>query len=156
MSGMVSPHYRFDDGGRAAAGFKGKASDCVCRAIAIATGKPYAEIYDELNACAANERLSKRRRSKSSARTGVHKDTIRRYLTALGWTWVPTMAVGQGCKVHLRADELPPGRLIVHVSKHSVAVIDGVIHDNHDSSRGGRRCVYGYFHKPNAFQSGET
>jgi hypothetical protein len=30
------PHY--DDGGRSAAGFKGKTSDCVTRAIAIATG----------------------------------------------------------------------------------------------------------------------
>src|SRR5262245_46562233 len=27
----------YDDGGRAAAGFKGKAGDCVCRAIALAT-----------------------------------------------------------------------------------------------------------------------
>ena len=55
------------------------------------------------------------------------------------------MAIGQGCKVHLRADELPTGRLIVAVSKHITAVIDGVIHDTHDCSRSGTRCVYGYF-----------
>jgi hypothetical protein len=42
--------FKFNDGGRAAAGFKGKAVDCVCRAIAIATGKPYAEVYSELSA----------------------------------------------------------------------------------------------------------
>jgi len=24
-------------------------------------------------------------------------------------------------------------------------VLDGVIHDTHDPSRGGRRCVYGYW-----------
>ncbi len=29
-----------DDGGRAAAGYKGRAADCVVRAIAIATQKP--------------------------------------------------------------------------------------------------------------------
>ena len=29
--------------------------------------------------------------------------------------------------VHLRADELPPGRLVVSVSKHLTAVIVGVI-----------------------------
>lgn len=28
----------YDDGGRSAAGFKGKTGDCVTRAIAIATG----------------------------------------------------------------------------------------------------------------------
>jgi hypothetical protein len=26
-------------------------------------------------------------------------------------------------------------------------VIDGVIHDTHDCSRGGTRCVYGYWRK---------
>lgn len=33
----------FHDGGRAAAGYKGKTGDCVTRSIAIATGKPYQE-----------------------------------------------------------------------------------------------------------------
>jgi hypothetical protein len=58
------------------------------------------------------------------------------------------MRIGSGCKVHLRADELPGGRLIVHVSKHIVAVLNGVIHDTHDCSRGGNRCVYGYWSAP--------
>jgi len=42
---------------------------------------------------------------------------------------VPTMAIGSGCKVHLADGELPPGRLVVSVSKHYTAVTDGVIHD---------------------------
>lgn len=58
------------------------------------------------------------------------------------------MQIGQGCEVHLRADELPPGRLIVSVSKHVTAVINGVIHDTHDPSRDGTRCVCGYFSAP--------
>jgi hypothetical protein len=33
------------------------------------------------------------------------------------------MQVGSGCKVYLRADELPPGRLIARVSRHVVDVI---------------------------------
>lgn len=41
--------------------------------------------------------------------------------------------------------ELPSGRLIVAVSRHLCAVIDGVIHDTFDPSRDGTRCVYGYF-----------
>lgn len=134
-----------NDGGRAAAGFKGEAGDCVCRAIAIATGTPYREVYDALNEMAKSERTGRKKRGKSSARTGVYKPTIRKYLGQLGWRWVPTMKVGQGCKVHLRADELPSGRIIVSVSRHVTAVIDGVIHDTHDPSRGGTRCVYGYF-----------
>ena len=39
----------FHDGGRAAAGYKGKTGDCVARSIAIATGKPYQEVYEALN-----------------------------------------------------------------------------------------------------------
>ena len=55
------------------------------------------------------------------------------------------MSIGSGCRVHLRADEPPPGRLIVKISRHYTAVIDGVIPDTHDASRGGTRCVYGYW-----------
>lgn len=136
--------YQHNDGGRADAGRKGSARDCVCRAIAIATGKPYSEVYDALNDSAKRERPRKGGK-RSSARTGVKKATIRRYLQGLGWSWTPTMSIGSGCKVHLRADELPSGTLIVSVSRHMVAVIDGVAHDTFDPRRDGTRCVYGYW-----------
>lgn len=148
--------FEYDDGGREAAGFKGKTGDCVCRSIAIATGKPYKEVYDALNALGKAEKP--RKRGRSSARTGIQIPTIRKYMASIGWTWVPCMQIGQGCKVHLTDGELPMGRLVVSVSKHCTAVIDGVIHDTHDPQReihwmeGGkptghisRRCVYGYF-----------
>lgn len=137
--------FTFDDGGRAAAGFTGRAGDCVCRSVAIATGLPYLEVYDQLNAMGKAEKLTKRQRTRSSARNGVHKKTLRQLMTELGWIWVPTMQVGQGCKVHLRHGELPRGRLVVNVSRHTTAVINRVIHDTHDPSRNGTRCVYGYF-----------
>ena len=38
----------YSDGGRAAEGFPEYKGDCVCRAIAIATGKSYMEVYDAL------------------------------------------------------------------------------------------------------------
>lgn len=139
--------WTYDDGGRAAADFKGTTRDCVCRAIAIAAELPYAKVYDALNAAATRERPRTGRR-RSSARTGVHKTTIKRYLESLGFSWTPTMHIGSGCKVHLRADELPAGRLVVSASRHLVAVIDGVIHDTHDPSRDGTRCVYGYWTAP--------
>lgn len=138
--------FRYNDGGRAAAGFKGSADDCVTRSIAIATGKPYREVYDAINEAAKAERPGKGRRQ-SSARTGVRTATIRKYMESIGWEWIPTMGIGTGCRVHLRAVELPMGRLVVSVSKHMTAVIDRELHDTHDCHRNGTRCVYGYFRK---------
>lgn len=149
----------YDDGGRAAAGFKGTTGDCVCRAISIATEKPYKEVYDLINEFAKQERTGKRKRGKSSARTGVYPATTRKVMKHLGWVWHPTMQIGSGCKVHLRADELPTGRIVCKVSNHCVAVIDGVIHDIYNPSDRGctvdgygndittERCVYGYYAK---------
>ncbi len=146
--GQVAPiGYQYNDGGRAAAGYKGTTGDCVCRAIAIATARPYQEIYELINDFAKRERKGKRKRGRSSARTGVHKGTIRRVIESFGWVFVPTMGIGTGCRVHLRADELPRGRLIVNLSRHMSAVIDGVVHDIHDPCRDGTRCVYGYWFK---------
>jgi hypothetical protein len=133
------------DGGRAKAGYRGKTGDCVCRSIAIATGQDYQDVYRALNEMALSERPNKRKRGRSSARTGVRRDTIRRYMKSIGWNWVPTMQIGSGCRVHLRKNELPSGRLVVSLSGHLTAVIDGVIYDSHDPQRGGTRCVYGYW-----------
>jgi len=135
-----------DDGGRKADGYKGNADDCATRAIAIATGRTYQEIYDLVDEQGTKER-PRRSRKKGSARTGIKKSSIDKILARLGWKWVPTMQIGSGCKVHLLKSELPAGRLIVRVSKHITAVIDGVIHDTYNPSRGGTRCVYGYWRK---------
>ena len=163
--------FTYDDGGRAAAGFKGHAGDCVARSVAIATEQPYSTVYKALAKGAGSERKSKG----ASARNGINvrRKWFKDYMAALGWKWTPTMGIGTGCKVHLHDGELPMGRLIVAVSKHYTAVIDGVIHDTHDPQRdvhsirpddGGelkpgewrnphgicsiqRRCVYGYWSK---------
>lgn len=133
-----------DDGGRAAAGFCGVAGDCAVRAAAIATGLSYREVYAAINQIAATERPRGERR-RSSARTGVWARTLAAFLASLDWRWTPTMQIGSGCRIHLRPDELPAGRLIVRLSGHYAAVIDGVVHDTSDPSRGGSRCVYGYW-----------
>lgn len=139
--------FQHNDGGRQYSGFKGSTGDCVTRSIAIVTGKPYQEVYDALNLLGENERFGKRKRTKSNSRTGVFKTTYNKYLKSLGYEWTPTMGIGTGCKVHLRGDELPNGRLIVRVSKHITAMIDGVINDTSECSRTGTRCVYGYYYK---------
>ena len=135
--------FQLDDGGRAAAGYSGTAGDCVVRAIAIAAQLPYQKVYDDLFAL---NRATNKKKDRCSPRDGnTSMKTIKQYLEGMGWRWKPTMQIGSGCTVHLRADELPKGRLIVRASRHLVAVVDGVIHDTYDSSRGGTRCVYGYF-----------
>jgi hypothetical protein len=125
-----------NDGGRSAAGYKGSTGDCVVRATAIATEKPYQEVYDDLF-----------KRGKQSPRKGVNKRFYKPYMTDIGWQWVPTMFIGSGCQVHLKSDELPAGRIVVRLSGHLVAVINGVLHDTYDCSRDGTRCVYGYWVK---------
>ncbi|TXH09274.1 MAG: hypothetical protein E6R03_17035 [Hyphomicrobiaceae bacterium] len=135
-----------DDGGRKRAGFEGVAGDCVCRAISIALELPYRQVYDQINEAARLERPGSRESGvRSHARTGVYRSTYERVLRSHGWVFTPTMGIGTGCRVHLREGELPPGRIIARVSQHLVAVIDGVIHDTSDQTRGGTRCVYGYW-----------
>lgn len=132
----------YDDGGRAAAGYRGHADDCVCRAIVIAAQLPYQQVYEDLahrNAAAGKAR---------SARDGVLPKVIRAWFADNGWLWTPTMQIGSGCQVHLLADELPPGRIVARLSRHLVAVVDGVVRDTHDPSRDGTRCVYGLWEKP--------
>lgn len=143
--------WKYNDGGRKDAGYKGKAGDCVVRSIAIATEQPYQKVYDdlwELNRVHEANRPKRKRRGKTSPRDGNTRTVIiRRYMESLGWEFIATMGFGTGCKVHLKADELPKGRLVVRVSKHLCAVIDGIIHDTYDPSRNGTRCVYGYYQK---------
>lgn len=139
--------FQFNDGGRYR---RGKGGDCVTRAIAIALEKPYTEVENALKVLAMSERITKRRRTRSTVTSGVHRVTYDRYLKAQGWIWTPTMHIGRGCTVHMRAEELPGGRLIVSLSRHLAAVIDGVLHDIGDCTRQGTRCVYGYWTAPGA------
>ena len=140
--------YIYNDGGRSKY-FKGTAGDCATRAICNATGLDYKKVYDDINRLAKKERTGTRKRGVSSARDGVYMSTMKKYLEdELGWVWHATMQIGQGCKVHLAADELPAGTIIVRVSHHYTCVKDGVLYDSYDCTRGGDRCVYGYWSKP--------
>ena len=143
--------FKYNDGGRSLAGYLGKTGDCVCRAICIATGKPYQEVYDFLSEGNANQRRSKRQKKKKekTASKGIHvnRKWMQDYIESLGFTWTPTMLIGQGCKVHLKKEELPSGILIVSVSIHWTTVIDGVINDTYNPDRDEKRCVYGYYTK---------
>ena len=145
--------FNFNDGGRADAGYKGRTGDCVTRAVAIAAELPYKQVYDRLADGNATQRVTKRiKKSRARARTaskGINttRKWFKDYMKSLGFKWVSTMGIGTGCKVHLKADELPKGRVIARVTRHYCAVIDGVINDTYDPSRGETRCVYSYWIK---------
>jgi hypothetical protein len=149
-----------DDGGRSrsgiARGHKDSVGDCVVRAIAIATKKPYREVHDALIAATvryvatSKEEWAKYVRRKGGiswfhADHGVHTEVSGPYLEDLSWKYTSTKHLPRGKGVHLRADELPSGRLIVDLPGHFVAVIDGVIHDTHDCSDEGCRRIHGYW-----------
>jgi hypothetical protein len=179
-------NFTTNDGGRKAAGYKGHTGDCVARAIAITTGLPYQQVYDTLAEGNATQRAGRgrrynhgvMRREKSGIRTAreginTNRKWFKDYMHSLGFVWTPTMRIGSGCKVHLHEGELPRGRLVVALSKHYTAVIDGDVHDTYDPRREAhctrqlsdgvplqpnewthdgiaahhveRRCVYGYW-----------
>lgn len=163
---MITTGYQFDDGGRAAAGFKGMCGDCGTRAAAIALSLPYREVYDELNSI-RKELLSKARSARvkkflnNSVRNWTSMRVMQEFFHRHGWTWVSTMKIGSGCSVHLNSWELPSGSIVVRLSKHYTAMVNGVIHDTFDprlesewsidAGNGDKittkRCVYGYWRK---------
>ena len=144
--------FNYNDGGRSDY-FKGTGGDCVTRAITIVTELDYKEVYDRLANSNKTQRQGKHQsKCTSGKKTALHGIYTKRkwfkdYMNELGFKWTPTMLIGQGCKTHLISDELPNSRIICVVSKHYMAVINGVINDTSDCSREGTRCVYGYWTK---------
>lgn len=116
----------YSDGGRAQAGLPTKANDCVVRAICVAYGLDYLGVAWDL----------------SLSNSGIYRKVWQAYLEQLGWTWHPTMQVGDPSRV--RVKDLPDGRLFVMLRSHVCAVIDGVLYDTFDSSKNGEAIVYGY------------
>ena len=90
--------YVYSDGGRGAAGYKGATGDCVVRAVSIASGKHYEDVYKCLSEGMKSQRSSKHKKRSASARNGVSvtrkwfKDLMREW----GFVWVPTMTIGSG------------------------------------------------------------
>jgi hypothetical protein len=154
-----------DDGGRQASGIaraagrKDGAGDCVVRAIAIATGKPYLEVHEAITVAkvgdvyAGDREYTKRAKRRGGIRAfdpdhGCSDEAYGPYLKSLGWSYTSSKG-----RVRLRADELPRGRLMVQIRGHLVAVIDHVIYDTHDCGGAGRARVKGYWTAPKAATS---
>ena len=81
---------KINDGCRAAAGYKGKAGDCVVRSIAIVTNLPYQRVYDDLYKANEDFRTTSRtklarslKQKNDSPRTGTHRVVLKKYLQKL-------------------------------------------------------------------------
>jgi hypothetical protein len=136
----------YDDGGRSKSGLRRadySAGDCVVRAISIATGEPYREVWEAMQAGMFGHAMvvpgsHKRRPSfRRAPDRGVAPEVYRPYLERRGWGYARI-------KGRLSPERLPSGRLVLETRNHLVAVIDGVIHDLDDCSRG-LPYMQGYF-----------
>ena len=131
--------YRYDDGGRASAGYRGETGDCVVRAIAICTGEDYRSVYATMAehmksngyAASGNAYATRERNRKAPRRRGqlTAKRVQDRVLEAYGFT-----------KVRLPAGERPTyaevhhryGDCVVGTTKHVAAIVDGALRDTFD------------------------
>ena len=112
-----------DDGGRAAAGFKGSAADCVTRAIAIASGRDYREVYRTV------ARMNKEYGNTRSARNGTPNTVFYRALLHFGFVKVkrgrgPWPTYTEVARKHPVA--------IVTTRKHAAAIVNGNLRDTFD------------------------
>lgn len=97
--------------------------DCVVRAIAIATGKPWLEVYDDLH------RVGRRFYDMPSS-----NDVWGRYLYRMGFEpFILPAACPECVTVREFARMFPNGRYIVGTGSHAVAVIGGNYYDTWDS-----------------------
>lgn len=126
--------FKYHDGGRRKAGYRGGANDCVTRAVAIVSGLPYRGVYKVINECIARNDRHRFGR-KQSARNGVQCESawFKRLMFRLGFVHSPVPG-----KPLVKNFSMPDGKLMVTVEwrgkrgkmKHlAIAVIDGVFFD---------------------------
>ena len=115
--------YQYDDGGRKAAGRRSK-GDCVARAIALITQRPYEECYKRLANAQKDAGFAR------SANNGVSKKVSRRIFEEAGLVKVKQ---GRGPKLTLGEAYARYGNCIVSTRRHVIALIDGAVHDTWDS-----------------------
>ena len=131
--------YRYDDGGREAAGYRGRIGDCVVRAIAICTGEDYRAVYLTMaehmkrnghaasgNAYATRERNRKAPRSKGQL---IARRVQDRVLEVYGFRKVslPAGARPTFTEAHRRY-----GDCILGTTKHVAAVVNDALRDTFD------------------------
>lgn len=118
--------FTYDDGGRASAGRR-PSGDCVVRAAAILTGRPYMEVYRmaaELN----KERGTGRR----SARNGLSWVLTADLYRALGLVRIRTAGGPGGKSPTYSQAHYRHGDCIAQTAKHAAALVGGALRDTFD------------------------
>ena len=131
--------YIFDDGGRAAAGYRGDTGDCVVRAIAIAGAVPYRHAYDAMAEAMAEHGYSRsgnayilsEQRRKAPRRRGQRKarDVQRLVVEEFGFQPVQFTRGPRPTYTEAHAEH---GTCIVKTTKHVAALRDGALRDTFD------------------------
>jgi hypothetical protein len=167
----------YDDGGREAAGYKGKVGDCLIRAIAIVTGNPYREVYRAIYrlgieyATTCDDELALEMRSAIESRhyhlgehptprTGVNEQIAADYLREFGWYLYHVLPDKNGEPFFFFEDlHGCEGRYIINIDYvhldvlrkftggHSIAIVDGQTRDVFDSDEFHPIPVRSYFAK---------
>lgn len=128
--------YRYDDGGRATAGFKGHTGDCVVRAIAIITGVPYADIYRRMAAAMRHGGYSASGNGyRQKARRGLRPRMSARKIQNLVKTsyGLRRVNLGRGPRPTHTEAWLLHGDCLVGTARHISAVVDETLCDTFDS-----------------------
>ena len=133
--------YKYNDGGRADAGYKGDAGDGVPRSIIIANNLPYRKVRADLDALVKVMTGGLCR----STQNGTHAPVAHAYLTDLGWETVP-MVGSSIAEVPSRGTYI----VAVKTKSHWTCIIDGVVHDTwkcHVTRRTKDKLsrIYGYY-----------
>ena len=118
--GLRMVGYVYDDGGRAAAGYKGKTGDCVVRAYCILTGADYRDTYRDI--ADDNETRGQKRSVRSGANPNYSYPGLGLVKVKLPKGPRPTYT-----EAHERY-----GDCIVRTAKHVAAVVDGNLRDIFD------------------------
>lgn len=127
---------RIDDGGRKKAGYQGTTGDCVTRALAIVSGRSYADIYRFVDEVARKTPFKDN--SASQGVNGYITHSLMEYFGGVRYKFPPN--------TFLQAGLLPYGVLIADLDGHVVAIIDGVAYDNHEDET--KQVIYGYWAFP--------
>ena len=127
-----------NDGGRSAAGYRGYTGDCVCRAIAIVTGKPYKEIYGLIADTAAelgypksaNMALVNRARKEQYLQSGKRGKCID--LVVLERLGFQKIKLPKGPRPTYTEAHETYGDCLATTQRHMVALKDGALQDTFD------------------------
>jgi hypothetical protein len=137
------------DGGRKAAGFVGTTGDCVTRALTIATGEPYKQVYQELFDIAKEYSKTQSTptarsiaRRGATPRRGVHKEVYDIFLKKRGWGYLPRTNKQGRAEVTLHECTFDPAKTyIVSVRRHLTVIKGGTLLDSYDPTDGEKKNV---------------